>query len=361
MPAVPLTAGETVRKSLIIQLIAIAVVIGVVAFIIGFWIDWLPPLASEEGGRIDDVYVVVSAICLVIFAIVASVSIYALVKFRARPDDEEDGKPIHGNTVLELFWTGIPTVLVTAIAVYSSVVLVKNEDLPQAHRTIEVTGEQFAWSFGYPDEGLDRVGELYVPVGETLELELIAKDVIHSFWVPEWRVKQDAVPGTLQRIVVTPTKTGRFPIICTELCGIGHSTMRNWVTVVAPDEFQQWLQDQQAEGGGGGGGEDGGGTDGGGGGGGEAADGKAVFTEAGCGGCHALTDAGSDAEVGPNLDMVLPGLSEEAVRESIVDPDAEITEGYQPGVMPPNFEETLSDDQLNALVGYLTQVAGTEG
>jgi cytochrome c oxidase subunit 2 len=331
-----------VRKSLIIQLIVIAVVIGVVAFVIGFWIDWLPPLASEEGGRIDDLYIVTSAICLVIFAIVASVSLYALVKFRARPDDDEDGKPIHGNTLLELFWTAIPTVLVTAIAVYSAVVLVKNEDLPQGHRTIEVTAVQFAWSFAYPDEGLDRVGELYVPVGETIELELTAHDVIHSFWVPEWRVKQDAVPGTLQRVIVTPTKTGKYPIICTELCGIGHSTMRNWVNVVAPEEFDRWLQDMQAEGGGG-----------------RATDGKAIFTEAGCNGCHTLADAGSTAEVGPNLDMVLPGQSEGAVRESIVDPNAVISEGYQPDVMPPNFGETLSEEQLNALVTYLLDVAGT--
>ncbi len=230
------------RKSLIIQLLAIAVVIGALAFVVGFWIDWLPPLASEQGGRIDDLYVVVSAICLVIFAIVASVSLYVVVKFRARPDDDEDGKPIHGNTVLELFWTAIPTVLVTAIAVYSSVVLVKNEDIPNPHRTIDVTAEQFAWSFGYPEANLDLVPELYVPLGETIELELTAKDVIHSFWVPEWRVKQDAVPGTSQHIIVTPTKTGRFPIICTELCGIGHSTMRNWVNVLPPDEFEQWLR-----------------------------------------------------------------------------------------------------------------------
>jgi cytochrome c oxidase subunit 2 len=331
-----------VRKSLIIQLLVIAVVIGVVAFVIGFWIPWLPPLASEEGGRIDDLYIVTSAICLVIFAIVASVSLYALVKFRARPDDDEDGKPIHGNTVLELFWTAIPTVLVTAIAVYSAVVLVKNEDLPEGHRTIEVNAVQFAWSFAYPDEGLERVGELYVPVGETIELELTAHDVIHSFWVPEWRVKQDAVPGTLQRVIVTPTKTGKFPIICTELCGIGHSTMRNWVNVVPAEEFDRWLQEMQADGGGDG-----------------ATDGKAIFAEAGCVGCHTLADEGSTAEVGPNLDMVLPGQSEEAVRESIVDPNAVISEGYQPDVMPPNFGETLSEEQLNALVAYLLEAAGT--
>ena len=188
-----------------------------------------------------------------------------------------------------------------------------------------------------------------MPLGETIELELTAKDVIHSFWVPEWRVKQDVVPGTSQHIVVTPTKTGRFPIICTELCGIGHSTMRNWVNVVPPEEFEQWLKDQQAKG--------------------------AAAAEEGAARPTARPSSPSKAvwavtrsptPVPPqrwarSLDMVLPGQSEEFVRESIVDPDAQIAEGYQPGVMPSNFGDTLSDEQLDALVKYLLEVAGKQG
>jgi cytochrome c oxidase subunit 2 len=216
---------------------------------------------------------------------------------------------------------------------------VKNEDLPAEYRTIQVTAAQFAWSFSYPDLDIGPVGELHLPIGDTVKLELRANDVIHSFFVPEWRLKQDTVPGTLQRIIVTPTKLGRFPVICTELCGIGHSTMRSWVVVESREDFDRWVQELQQGAG--------------------PADGKEIFAQAGCSSCHALADAGSTAEVGPNLDNVLPGQSEDAVRQSIVDPNAQISEGYQPDVMPQNFGETLSDEQLDALVAYLLQVAGT--
>jgi cytochrome c oxidase subunit 2 len=329
-----------VRKSLIIQLLAIAVVIGAVAFVLAFWIDWLPPLASEEGGRIDDVYLATSIICLIIFAIVAAVSIYAVLKFRARPDDDEDGKPIHGHTGIEILWTAIPTALVIFIGVYSAVVLVKNEQLPDDHRTFQVKAVQFAWSFTYPEEGIDEpVYELHLPLGETVKLEMQAEDVIHSFWVPELRVKQDVVPGTVQRYIITPTKEGRFPLICTELCGIGHSTMRSWVVVESPEKFEQWLEKEKAPP------EE------------QAADGKTIFVQS-CGSCHTLADAGTTGNLGPNLDEVLPGQSEQDVYDSIVSPDAVITPGYEAGVMPVTFGELLSDEQLEALVTYLLDVAG---
>jgi cytochrome c oxidase subunit 2 len=239
-----------VRKALIIQLLAIAVVIGAVAFVLAFWIDWLPPLASEQGERIDDVYIATSIICLVIFALVAAVSIYAVLKFRARPNDDEDGKPIHGHTGIEILWTAIPTVLVIFIGVYSAVVLVQNERLPEGHRTFQVTATQFEWTFAYPEEGVgteEPLHELHLPLGETVKLEMQAADVIHSFWVPELRVKQDVVPGTVQPYVVTPTKEGRYPVICTELCGIGHSTMRTWVVVESPEKFEAWLDEMRPD------------------------------------------------------------------------------------------------------------------
>ena len=104
---------------------------------------------------------------------------------------------------------------------------------------------QFAWSFTYPDLGI-TTGELRLPVGEQVELELESDDVIHSFWVPEWRVKQDVVPGTLQRLIVTPTKTGSFALICTELCGLGHAVMRAHAIVMAPEEYDAWAAEAAA-------------------------------------------------------------------------------------------------------------------
>lgn len=234
------------RKGLIIQLLVLSIVIGAISFVVSFWIDWLPGSGSEEAGRIHDTYVMTSIICLVIFAIVAAVSVYAFVKFRVPDDDDEDGKPIHGNTKLEVIWTAIPTVLVVAIAVVSTVVLTKNEANAEGRRVIDVQGQQFAWEFRYPELGDTYVGELHVAVGEPIELKLESPDVLHSFWVPEWSVKQDVVPGTVQHLLVTPTMVGTFPIVCTELCGLGHSTMRNRVVVHTPEEFQAWMEKMKA-------------------------------------------------------------------------------------------------------------------
>ena len=182
------------RRSLVIQLLVLCVVIGAISAAVAIFIPWMPELGSVEGGRIDDTYWLATIISLVIFTIVFSVSVYALLKFRAKPDDDEDGKPIHGHTTLEVIWTAIPTVLVTAIAVYSAVVLVKNEETPAGTPVIEVEAEQFEWSFTYPELGV-TTGVLYVKQGEKIELLMTASDVIHSFWVPEWRVKQDRRPG----------------------------------------------------------------------------------------------------------------------------------------------------------------------
>lgn len=233
------------RRNTITRLVGLCAVLGGIAFVVAYFIPWMPETGSREGGRIDDLYWLASIISLAIFVIVTAALLYAIVRFRARPGDEEDGKPIHGHTRLEMVWTAIPAALVTAIAVSSAVVLVKNEDLESGHRVVEVRAAQFAWSFTYPDLGI-TTGELRLPVGEQVELELESDDVIHSFWVPEWRVKQDVVPGTLQRLIVTPTKTGSFALICTELCGLGHAVMRAHAIVMAPEEYDAWAAETAA-------------------------------------------------------------------------------------------------------------------
>jgi cytochrome c oxidase subunit 2 len=287
----------------------------------------------------------VTIICVVVFAVVAGVSAYAVYKFRAPPGDTDDGSPIHGHTGLEIVWTLIPTILVTGIAVYSGVALAQAEDLPDDHSVIQVTGEQFAWTFTYPDvkvEG-DRpltTGELVVPIDQTIRFEITSKDVIHSFWVPEWRMKQDAVHEITTHTTVTPTQLGTFPVICTELCGLGHALMRSRARVLSQSDYEAWVEEQQRlarEGG--------------------AVQGKELFAQQ-CGSCHALADAGTEGEVGPNLDEALQGADAAFIMESIVDPSAEIAEGFQDGVMPANYGETFTDQQLEGLVEYLQQATG---
>ena len=336
------------RRGAIVRMVAIGVVVGVAVSLVAVLIPWLPSSASEEMDRITFVYWFATVICIAIFALVAAVIVYSVRTFRVQPEDDSDGPPIHGHTGLEVVWTVIPAVLVVAIGVVSAVVLAQNGDAGTNPLNVKVVAQQFAWRFAYPDEGDLTTGELVLPVGRSVRLELESVDVIHSFWVPAMGQKQDLVPGTVQRLVITPNRLGTFPLLCTELCGLGHSTMRARVRVVEQAEYEQWLDEQRGGRAGGGG------------------DGASLFAAQGCGGCHALAKAGTDAQVGPALETAR--LQEAAdgagqplaayVEESIVDPDAVVAAGYQPGVMPRDYAERMSQAQIDALVSYLT---GPEG
>lgn len=227
------------------RVVAIGLLVGAITAAVAILIPWLPDQASEEADWIDFVFWFTTVICIMIFALVAAVTLYSVFKFRVRPDDDSDGPPIHGHTGLEIVWTAVPAILVTAIAVVSSVALAQNESIPDDHLTVEVTARQFVWSFKYPQYGGIESGILYLPKGRTAELKLKALDVIHSFWVPEFRQKQDAVPGIVTHLPITPTKTGDYTLICTELCGLGHALMRAPVIVMKEDEFDRWARSQQ--------------------------------------------------------------------------------------------------------------------
>ena len=239
------------RRRAVVQMILIGILTGIATGAVAYFIPWLPDAASKEAGPIDEVYWFVAIVCGLIFALVAGVSIYAGWKFRAPADDMDDGSPIHGHTGLEIAWTAVPTVLVTAMSVWSAIALAQAEDIPDNHDLVEVSAQQFAWSFTYP--GLDRTeGELVLEVDKPVMLVLASKDVIHSFWVPEFRMKQDAVPGVETRLPITPTKVGVFDVICTELCGLGHAVMRARARVLSAEDYARWRAG--ADGGGEGGG-----------------------------------------------------------------------------------------------------------
>jgi cytochrome c oxidase subunit 2 len=203
---------------------------------------WLPESASDEAGRIDFVFWFVTAICVFIFAIVAAVLIYSVIKFRAPPDDDSDGPPIHGHTGLEIVWTAVPAFLVTAIAIVSAIVLAKDDAVGANPLRVDVYAQQFFWSYSYPGYDNKKSAILRLPVDRSVVLRMHAKDVLHSFWVPEFRQKQDLVPGSTPTLHITPNKLGTYPVICTELCGLGHALMRSRVIVMKPDAFEQWAQ-----------------------------------------------------------------------------------------------------------------------
>jgi cytochrome c oxidase subunit 2 len=342
-----------VRRGSIRQLVLLGLVFGAASAAVALLIPWLPPSASKERDRIDLVFWVATVICIFIFTLVASVIAFSVLRFRAQPDDDSDGPPIHGHTGLEIAWTALPTALVTAIAIVSAVVLVKNGRAGPNHLTVDVTAEQFTWHFGYENGKVSP--NLVLPVGRSVELMIRSKDVLHSFWVPEFGQKQDAVPGTLQKLVITPTTTGPYPVICTELCGLGHSTMRAFAIVESSDAFAKWL------GGTGNTATTTTSTSG------PSAQGAAVFTEQGCGSCHALAAAHSTGKVGPDLDQ-LPAEAKRAgqplaafVRDSIIKPNAYVEPGFTKDVMPQNFGAEISTAQLDALVQYLVESSSKGG
>lgn len=232
------------RRRSFVQLAALAALVAGATTAVALLIPWLPVSASKERDRIDLVFWLTTGISIFIFSVVVSVVAFAMVKFRARPDDDTDGPPVHGHTKLEILWTAVPTALVTAIAVLSAVVLHENASAGRDPLRVRVTAVQFAWRFTYlngPAKGIDAP-VLRLPRGRPVRLEIESKDVIHSFWVPEFGQKQDAVPGRPQRLVITPTKLGSFPVVCTELCGLGHSLMRSQALVLRPQAFDAWAR-----------------------------------------------------------------------------------------------------------------------
>ena len=221
------------------------IVLGVLAALVGTAIvllmDWFPEDADTAANKIDTLYDVLLIFSVPIFVLVMTIAIYSVIKFRARPGDTGDGAPIHGNTRLEIFWVTIPFLIVSGLAIYGWIVLDDIEAKKPNEMVVKVTGQQFTWSFEYPRERV-KSPELILPKDRPVEFRITTKDVIHSFWVPEFRLKSDAVPGLTTKVRLTPNKTGEWNVVCAELCGLGHSTMRQEVKVLEPAAFRSWVQ-----------------------------------------------------------------------------------------------------------------------
>jgi len=223
-----------------LPLAIIGIVVAGACAAVALLIDWIPLVASEQGDRVDDLLWFVIWASIVIFTIVATALIYSIFRFRADPDDESDGPPTHGNTQLEIVWTIIPALLLAAVAVWAYLVLADNEALASDREVVNVTAQQFAWEYQYPD-GSVGTGDLHLPVGKQVELRMRSRDVIHSFYVAEFHTKQDVVPGITTTLIINPTKTGTYQVICAELCGVGHGVMRSRVIVQTQQEYDAWL------------------------------------------------------------------------------------------------------------------------
>jgi cytochrome c oxidase subunit 2 len=348
-----------VRRRSFVHLALLAAVIAAAATAVAVVIPWLPVAASKEGNRIDLTYWLATGISIMIFSIVAAAILYSVWRFRVHPDDDSDGAPIHGHTGLEIVWTAVPAVLVTAIAIVSAIILHDNGTSTKNELHVKVTAQQFTWTFTYLDGPAKGVvsPDLYLPIDRSTKLEITSVDVLHSFWVPEFRQKQDAVPGQINPLKITPDRLGTYPVICTELCGLGHALMRRRAIVLSQADFaaKGWVA--QATGappppsGQPSGKPSAGGN------------GKAIFTAQGCGACHTLAPAGSTGKVGPDLDQLSAEAQragrplESFVRTSIVTPNAYIEPKFPASVMPQDFGTKIAKADLDALVQYLVQGA----
>ena len=230
----------------IVQLVAIGVVIGVAVTLVAVLFQWLPTSASEEFDRIQAIYWFATVISIVIFSLVSAVVVYSVWKWRVPADDDAEGPPIHGHTGLEIAWTAVPAIIVIALGIVSAVVLSENGRAGDRPLQVKAIGQQFAWKFQYSDYGNLESGELVLPVHREAKFTLESVDVIHSFWVPNFGQKMDAVPCIQTTIIVTPTRTGEFAVVCSELCGLGHATMRAKARVVTQAEFDKWIKEKRA-------------------------------------------------------------------------------------------------------------------
>jgi cytochrome c oxidase subunit II len=230
----------------IVQIALWTVALGSVLAAIVLTVPWLPAEDSKQANPIDTLYTVLSVVSSYIFALVVSWLLVSVAHFRRRHNDPSDGKPIHGNSRLEVLWTTIPALLMVGTAIYSGLVLRDIEAPQAATQTVHVTGQQFAWTFRY-DQQKVKSAELHLVKGTPYLFKMNSKDVIHSFWVPQFRMKRDVVPGLTTKIRITPIKTGHFTLACTELCGLGHSTMRAPVYVQDQAGFDRWVAKQRTQ------------------------------------------------------------------------------------------------------------------
>jgi cytochrome c oxidase subunit II len=351
--------GRSGRRTTM-QMVVVGLIASILGIALGLAIDWFPAQGSAQAAKVNTLWDVLIVCSVPVFVLVTTVVLFAAWNFRMQPGQEHlDGPPIHGNTRLEVIWTAIPAIMLVSLVTYAYLVLHDIEKAPASgvERQVAVNGQQFTWTFSYNEHGKKFTSaRLYLPIGESVKFNVRTVDVLHDFWVPDWRMKIDAVPGITTRYRITPTKlTGPdgYPVVCAELCGLGHAFMRQTAYVLPKDKFDAWVQKmtKPAAAAGGGGAA-------------PAVDAKQLFTQGetktgatACGGCHKLAAAGTIGGVGPDLGKVLKGKDAAFIRQSILQPNAQIAKGFNAGIMPGNYGQLLSKPEVDALVKYLQEVA----
>lgn len=235
----------TARRDLAVA-VAIWAVLSAIGVVVVLGTQILPVIASREAEVVNGAFVMLTVASVPILMLVVVPIAYSAIRFRASDDDETDGPPIHGHRAFEAGWVVVSLVLVIGLAAFGTIGLLEIRGGPDADLEVRAESTQWAWEFAYPDLGV-RSKELVLPVDRRVRITIVSDDVLHSFYVPAFGIKQDAVPGRVTYLHVTPTVTGTYGAQCAELCGLGHTKMVAGVAVLELSEFQAWVAEQQPQ------------------------------------------------------------------------------------------------------------------
>jgi cytochrome c oxidase subunit 2 len=302
---------------------------------------WFPAAATDAASGPDSLFYFILIGSIIIFAGILYALIHFLIKYKRKsPNQLASGQLVH-QPLLEISWTVIPFILVTIVFFWGYKDFLKMSIPPVDSMEVRVTGKKWLWQIDYPRYGVKTVGELVVPVNQPVKLVMSSEDVIHSFFIPNMRVKRDVIPNRYTRLWFEANRTGTFQVFCTEYCGDGHSQMLATLRVVSQEEFKDWLKAGSSGG-----------------------DlplpelGAKVYTKYACNTCHSLDGATS---VGPTwkglygsnrpLTSGSAKADDNYLRESIVNPKAKIVAGYAP-VMPA-FAGLLSDREIDGVIEFI--------
>ncbi|MEM1201596.1 MAG: cytochrome c oxidase subunit II [Acidobacteriota bacterium] len=298
-----------------------------------------PEQASTFAGKVDALYFFSLAVTAFFTLLIFAGVLFLFIKYRRKSEDEV-GAPIHGSLTLEIIWSVIPFLVTMVLFAWGAQVFYVGVTTPEGAREYLATGKQWMWKFQHP-EGHREINTLHVPVGETIKLTMTSEDVIHSFFVPAFRVKQDVLPGRYTQVWFEATKTGEYHLFCTEYCGAEHAQMIGTVYVMEPDEYQEWLDGGLVIASS------------------PAASGKELFHQYACNTCH---EAQGDTRRGPSLsgiagdEVVLSGgktrtRDDNYLRESILRPSSNLVDGYQN--LMPTYQGQISEEGLGHLIAYI--------
>ena len=304
-----------------------------------------PQQASAQAGQVDAIYFFMVAVSAFFSILIAALVVIFAVKYRRR-HREEVGYAIHGSLALELMWTIIPFGIVMVMFGWGAKVFFDLYRPPVGAMEIYVVGKQWMWKAQHMD-GQREINELHVPVGRPVKLIMGSEDVLHSYYIPEFRVKADVIPGRYNVLWFTATKPGTYHLFCAEYCGTKHSGMIGSIVAMEPQDFQAWLS-------GGGASES------------PVAAGQKLFADLACNTCH-MNDTQGRGPVLANLfgkavqlqDGSTVTVDEAYLRESIVNPQAKIVAGFQP--IMPTFQNILGEEELLKLVAYIKALKPVSG